>query len=1377
MSKPQLVHPCLRAWTKRALALQAILLTFLMTFSPAQGQTCATAGKDGSGGSLTGIINTYYPGTVSANAGVTSITLGTARGATTPISSGDMLLVIQMQDAAIDSSNNNKYGDGNGGNTGGGYSAANNVGKYEFVKATSAVPLTGGSVSIQGTGTGSGLLNAYTNADYVAGTSGQRRFQVVRVPQYTSAATSGGLTAAAWNGTTGGILAFDVKDTLNLSGTASVDGLGFRGGAGLQLQGAGGANTDYRNTAPTAAQLTAKTGFHGSKGEGIAGTPRYVWNSATSAIVDTGVEGYPNGSMGRGAPGNAGGGGTDADPSAANPGGNDQNSGGGGGANGGSGGRGGNSWSANTVVGGIGGIALTAIIGPGRIVMGGGGGAGTRNNDDNLTAAASAAAGGGIVIIRARKIFGSGTISANGANAYSGTLNDGAGGGGAGGSIVVFALSSTLTSLNISANGGSGGDAWRTQAANGTPGERHGPGGGGGGGVIFTPSAPASRTVNGGANGVTTTSVEAYNSTAGSLGTTAINLTSGQIPGVASGAECSSPTAIDLINFAASTDPRGNVLLEWKTGYEVSNLGFNLYRDVGGKRTRLNNSLIGGTALLAGARTPFTAGFSYAWMDQLASPKDLATYWLEDVDVNGKTTMRDPISAMSVYSLPPQSQSLMLSQLRSNAPGATKETVSVVTSATRGKVGRVSSQSLQTQWDIASKPGAKLLINKSGWYRISQPELVAAGFDVSKDPRFYQLFVDGSELPLLINGGQSGRLDPADSIEFYAAAVDSPSTNLRAFYLTNGQQPGRRLSQLPFSEGKPSSRASFTASVERRDHFLYLPSLNNGDAENWFGALISATPYAHTLTLANLDPDAKEAATLEVALQGLGTASPPQPHLIRVQVNGQEVGTVSFAGPTHQVAQFSLSAGLLQEGANSVTLTATGGSGDYGAVDWLRLSYGHRFQADQNALLLVARQDEQVQVSGFTTAVVRVMDVTDETNPVELGAKVELVNRSYRVTATVADVGERVLLVVGDRAYQQAQVVPQVASSWHVASQGADVVMVTTASLRGALEPLVGLRKQQGYAVAVVDVEDVYDEFSYGQKKAEAIQELVAATRSWKRVPKWMVLVGDASYDPKNYLGLGENDLVPTKVVWTNTFETASDDWLGDVNGDGVSEVAIGRLPVRSVAQAQALVNKIIGYEQSAQTQGALLVADLPGEYDFEAASNSIEQLLPAGTRVQKVYRSLMDNQTAAQAIIEAVNRGPKLVNYAGHGSPTVWRGNLLTSDSIVQMSNGQALPVVISMTCLNGLFNDPYQANLGEALLLSEQGGAIAVWASSAQTVAGAQELVDQEVVRQLFSGTQAKSGALTIGEAVQRAKAVARNEAVIQSWILLGDPMITLH
>ena len=200
----------------------------------------------------------------------------------------------------------------------------------------------------------------------------------------------------------------------------------------------------------------------------------------------------------------------------------------------------------------------------------------------------------------------------------------------------------------------------------------------------------------------------------------------------------------------------------------------------------------------------------------------------------------------------------------------------------------------------------------------------------------------------------------------------------------------------------------------------------------------------------------------------------------------------------------------------------------------------------------------------------------------------EAEGKTYRATVAPQEGGERVLLALSDKGYGQgAQVVAQQPSAWHDASQGADVVMITHGSLRPALEPLVGLRKQQGYQVAVVDVEDLYDEYSYGQKTPQAIQEFIAGTRNWKVQPRWVLLVGDASSDGKNYLGLGENDLVPTRLVWTKTFETASDDWLGDVNGDGLAEVALGRLPVRTLQQAQTVSNKIVSYERGMLTRGA----------------------------------------------------------------------------------------------------------------------------------------------------------------------------------------------
>ena len=487
--------------------------------------TCATPAVAGDGGVLTGVVNTYYPATVSAAAGATTITLGAARGATTPISVGDLLLVVQVQGASINTTNSNVYGDGVASDPANGWTALNSTGLYEFVRAASVVPLAGGTLT-----TSAGLVNAYT-------AGGSSRFQVVRVPQYATATLGSTLTAATWNGSSGGILAVDVAGNLDLGGaTVSVSGKGFRGGGGRRLTGDVGTDTDYRNLSTNDA--------HGAKAEGVAGTPRYLWDETTNSLVDNGApDGYANGDSGRGAPGNAGGGGSDGNPAA-----NNENTGGGGGGGGGVGGKGGNAWNSQDPYGGNGGAAFPATAA--RLALGGGGGAGSRNDSSGVHS--SGGTGGGLVLIRTGTVSGTGTIVANGSLGQL-AENDGAGGGGAGGTILVSAMGgSGLTGLTALARGGRGGDAWPTSDGGGFPANRHGPGGGGAGGVVLTTAATAATDVTGGANGITTTALDPYGSTPGSLGLASI-IAPTAIPGVDSGAECSSD--LSIVKTSAQATP------------------------------------------------------------------------------------------------------------------------------------------------------------------------------------------------------------------------------------------------------------------------------------------------------------------------------------------------------------------------------------------------------------------------------------------------------------------------------------------------------------------------------------------------------------------------------------------------------------------------------------------------------------------------------------------------------------------------------------------------------------------------------------------------------------------------------------------------------
>ena len=492
---------------------------------------CATPGKDGVGVlGAASAPNTYFAGQrVTTSGHAATIGLGpalTGAGAgTAPIAAGDLVLVMQMQGARLDTVNSAAYGSGSGTGNGnlGGSQDQFTAGLYEYAVATNAVATSGGTLVLD-----RALANAYDNLDYsdAANPTGQRRFQVVRVPQYSALAVVDSVAGAPWNGTAGGVLALDVAGATTFLPNArlTMTGRGFRGGGGKQYAGVGTGAAAYRNTDFRQLSSATATGTGGAKGEGTGGTPAYLYDGPSGALVATGQEGYRGGSNGRGGPGNAGGGGTDESPAD-----NSRNTGGGGGANGGQGGFGGYgySYTGNTTdnAQGIGGAAFGAAAG--RLALGGGGGAGSAN-DGGL--ASSGAAGGGIVLLRTGAVAGPGHVLANGLNAGP-AANDGGGGGGAGGAVLLLAADAgTLGALTVTALGGQGGNA----NANGAqPGAAHGPGGGGGGGTVFANGAvAAASSAAGGASGTTTAGALAFGATAGTAGAIATNaLASG--PGTA----------------------------------------------------------------------------------------------------------------------------------------------------------------------------------------------------------------------------------------------------------------------------------------------------------------------------------------------------------------------------------------------------------------------------------------------------------------------------------------------------------------------------------------------------------------------------------------------------------------------------------------------------------------------------------------------------------------------------------------------------------------------------------------------------------------------------------------------------------------------------
>ena len=844
----------------------------------------------------------------------------------------------------------------------------------------------------------------------------------------------------------------------------------------------------------------------------------------------------------------------------------------------------------------------------------------------------------------------------------------------------------------------------------------------------------------------------------------------------------SAPTAVRLTKFNAASYADG-VQLNWESGYEVNNLGYHLYREQQGKRTRVTPAVVAGSALTVGPGNRLTAGYSYSWFDPQGT-SDTA-YYLEAIDLNGRRQWNGPLypyGGKSSSNSPRRQRALLLSELAGSSTASGRDAESAwpatMKAEARSETLKIRAAGLAVQQAIAGGQAVKIQVRQSGWYRLGQAELVAAGFDPASDARLLQLYADGAEVPIELSTN-GARLNANDTLEFYGVALDTPTTDTRTYYLITGNSPGKRITPKR-GKVKPGednwtdgpTTGSFLYTVERREKLLYSSHLLNGDVDNIFGAPVLSEPVTQTLNVSNLDRESSSQAQLEVELQGL-TA---QAHEVQVQFNGINSGTISFSGVEHPLVKFNLNRALLHDGANEVSLVARNGDSDISFIDSIRLTYAHKYRADNNALGFSVPGGQTVRVTGFSTPNIRVIDITNPSSPLEVATGAGPSQGGYAVMVPAFGSEARTFVVFTDNLSRQpAAVTANIPSNWSANTNGADLVIITHRDFRQAIEPLAALRRNQGLSVAVVDVEDVYDEFSYGAHTPVALRSFLSrATGYWSRKPTYLLLVGDSSWDPRNYLDQGANDFVPTKLIDTSYMETASDDWMADFNGTGLASLAIGRLPGRTAAEISLMVGKIMSYEQERELnvplRGAVMVADT----GFENQSSQTRTLLPSGISVQTINRADVGNDDLMRGqIVNALNQGPMIVNYYGHGSVGVWTGaGLLDVDSAAGLTNTNRLSLYVMMTCLNGYAHDAYVDSLSESALKAPNGGAVAVWASSGFTDAQPQFAMDLEFYRQLFGGQP-----LRLGQATRNAKAGISNPDVRRTWILLGDPAMRLR
>ena len=690
---------------------------------------------------------------------------------------------------------------------------------------------------------------------------------------------------------------------------------------------------------------------------------------------------------------------------------------------------------------------------------------------------------------------------------------------------------------------------------------------------------------------------------------------------------------------------------------------------------------------------------------------------------------------------------------------------------------------------------------------------------LSEEPR---IFV---EIPRLLDDDGDARFEPGERVLFFASAlradddgtgaIDRPHPYDRNnhYWITWGWDlPGAPLvagAADAAPRGDEVRRDSVRRVVHREPESL--TAFSWGTA--WYWELqVGQGEATHSY---DLDlPRAVAGGTTRVRVREVGvvtTSAVYNEHHVRVALNepANVVAEAEWDGLTEKSIEGEPENGA-QAGKNSVLVTVlrdrdTADFNDQLLLDWIEIDYaaladagGDRDQWD----FFVDRDSSDAPwvttVGGLSAAVSWVWDVTDPLAPQLLAGEPAGDAVDLRFSAP-----EPRRYWAAAKAAAPLAVTRYTPVHLRDATRGADWIAVTDAEMAPEVERLAAHRRAAGLRTAVVDIADIYAEFSCGVQDPTALRDFLrAAYQGWQAPPpSYVVLFGDGTFDSKNNAGYAEHrHVLPTYQTPAPRYASnvdALDCWFATVDGDDdIQDMTLGRYAIRGRDSAREVVDKVLRYEKGDQDRGrwrmrTVLVADDERNPDYAYSGESIhtldserlaDQALPSWLEVERLYLvdyvlEGLEKPTARTAIIDAFNRGALLVNYLGHGNQIQWAHEdvFRSTRDIPLLRNEGEWPLVLAGSCTVGRFDLDNEDCMAEDLTERYDRGAVAMVAATRPTYSNPNFRMIRALMQNLFVETDHLAG-LDIGTAHLSARLTQGNGRNEKLNTLFGDPATPL-
>jgi hypothetical protein len=779
--------------------------------------------------------------------------------------------------------------------------------------------------------------------------------------------------------------------------------------------------------------------------------------------------------------------------------------------------------------------------------------------------------------------------------------------------------------------------------------------------------------------------------------------------------------------------------------------------------------------------------------------------------------------------------------------------------STNGAVQLTSRKSISVDSPLSSGQWFKIPILKQGLYQLDTSYLEGLGLNLSNiDPRNIQLWGTSGwmlpelnnvekpeleQLPIIVEGEADGSFDESDRIIFFGNSPHQvlrnstsfsheihPYSNQTFVFLTIGNSVGDRLTPTTLTNPATSTISSFT-DFRWKEQELNKAEDRQRSGRFWLGQRIPATAQNLPIsilrdTIPGIIPNQNIRVSGRIYSRALRTTS------YDISLNSESVAQFSISSVSGGYLSYNGDAALGRTFNNIVSpsinddqlevelVMANGDDGANGFVDYIRLEYERELVAENGQLVFFPPVNSSpadladFQLGGFNSLPL-VFDVTNPTEPIQYQ-----VSASGNYFAFRAPQDQTRCYIAQSNLYTPSDGVEIVNQNLKGLTAYPDYIIVTNEQFQLYADELAQYRINDGLTPYVVNQSEILNEFSGGVTDPTAIRNFLKflwdrATSDGERLPRYLLLFGDTTYDTK---GIVENSFTNHVLTYQSPNSLsrigsyASDDFFGfmdenegSFNAGSRIDIGIGRIPAQTRREARIALDKIYTYENPENAGDWQNLFTFSGDDDFpdETLNRDLHvwnadgtadrmNIIDSGLRLKKIYLfdypeeitgSGRQVPAASADFISSINNGTLVMNYSGHGNTSVLSDEELFSiDHIPSLTNSDKLSIFVTATCQFGRYDDINAQSGAELLYFAENGGAIASFTTTrivytSSNPEGGQNFALNIALSEQMLIRDPDGRPSTLGDIYLRTKNTsAGSSSNSRRFILLGDPAIRL-